>query len=348
MSHWSKHSDRYLNDVLVGLAFACCAVILRWALDPYLGDRQPFTPIHAVTALALWRFSWRVAVVNAVAGQLLASYLFVPPRGELLPNALWLVGLVTYYLEALMIIYFGQVSKRVLRQKDLFLSTLAHEITNPVAALRNAIGIMKMQKWDPEEGIEILDGQMHQLTTLVEDMRDINLTDRGRMQIRRKNIDLRDCISHAVYGTADLLDGRQRKLKLDLPDYPLTVHADPARMVQCFVNLIGNAVKYSPSVAEIKVHGRLVNGKVTVIISDKGVGIESEELSRIFDCLYVRNKPLSGDHGMGIGLWLTKRLVELHGGTISASSRGHGRGSDFTVTLPGTSEEPIADTAWAV
>ncbi len=348
MSQQSNNSDSYLNDVLVGLAFACCAVLLRSALDPYLADRQPFTPIHAITALAVWRLNWRVACINAVVCQLLASYLFVPPRGELLPSSFGLVGIVTYYLEALMIVYFGHVSNRVIRQKDLFLATLAHEITNPVAALRYALGIMKMQKCDHEEGIEILDGQMNQLTTLVEDLRDINLIDRGRIQIRRKNIDLRDCISHAVYGTADLLDGKHRKLKLDLPDYPLAVYADPFRMVQCFVNLIGNAVKYSPSVVEIRVHGQLVNGKVAVMVSDKGVGMEPQDLSRIFDCLYVRNKPLSGDHSMGIGLWLTKRLVELHGGTISASSKGHGRGSDFTMMLPSTSEEPIADAAWAV
>ena len=235
-----------------------------------------------------------------------------------------------------------RVSEQTLREadrrKDEFLAMLAHELRNPLAPIRNAAEILWLMSSDPErvrETSEIIVRQARHMTTIVDDLLDVSRVTRGLVTLEPEAIDLRSVITAAVEQSLPLIDGRRHNLRMELPEQPVIVQADRVRLTQVFSNLLNNASKYSPEGGQIWV--TIVDAgddRIEVDVIDSGDGIDAELLPQIFELFAQGHRtPDRTQGGLGIGLSLVKTLVDLHGGTIEATSEGSGRGSRFTVGL---------------
>jgi PAS domain S-box-containing protein len=224
------------------------------------------------------------------------------------------------------------------RRKDEFLATLAHELRNPLAPIRNAVEILQRRALAPgqlHDTAGMLERQVRQLFRLVDDLLDMNRVSRGRILLRPARVDLAGVVTQAVEAAAPTLRERGHDLQLMLPSEPLPLQADPARLVQVVGNLLSNANKFSDSGSRITLAVERDGGSAVLRVRDHGIGIEPQQLERIFGMFVQVDTSLErSTSGLGIGLTLAQRLVELHGGTLTAHSEGLGRGSEFVVRLP--------------
>lgn len=224
------------------------------------------------------------------------------------------------------------------RRKEEFLATLAHELRNPLAPILNAVQCLELAApVEPEArwAHDVIVRQTTHLTRLVDDLLDVSRINHGRLEIRQEPVDLARILRTAVETTQPFVEHRHQTLALVLPRERLTVDADPVRLSQVFANLINNAAKFSPENERIDVIVVARGDEVCVRVRDHGIGIEPAELPTIFDIFRrVRPSYVHDQGGLGIGLTLVKRLVEMHGGAVSASSAGLGFGSEFAVRLP--------------
>ncbi len=223
-------------------------------------------------------------------------------------------------------------------RKDEFLAVLAHELRNPLAPIRNALHMMKHPFDNPrdfEAERAMAERQVVHLARLVDDLMDVSRISQGKIELRKEVVDLRHILDRALEPARSLFQERQHRLELSVTSEPIYIEADPTRLEQVLDNLLSNAAKYTEVGGRIWVTIEQVNGEAVVKVRDSGVGIEPEMLSRIFE-MFVQaarhGKRANG--GLGIGLNLVKRLVELHGGAISAQSEGIGQGSTFEIRLP--------------
>ena len=223
------------------------------------------------------------------------------------------------------------------RKKDEFLAMLGHELRNPLAAIGNAVlvartpGLESRRDWS----LDVIKRQVEQLSKLIDDLMDVSRVRLGKIELRRDHIDFVQVLSRAVDAIQPLVDERRQQIEIDLPDQSLGVIADPTRLEQIFVNLLSNASKYSPEQSRIHVSVRADATGIVTRVRDEGVGLEPGMAGRIFDLFVQAQTSLDrAKGGLGIGLSLARRLVDLHGGSIVARSEGLGRGSEFIVTLP--------------
>lgn len=228
--------------------------------------------------------------------------------------------------------------KQADRRKDEFIATLAHELRNPLAPIRNAVEMLGLcQSSDPdfEWGRNVIDQQVKHLACLVDDLIDVSRITRNRLVIKKERVSLAEVINGALDAARLLIDQRRHLLTVALPVEPVYLNADPVRLTQIFMNLINNAAKYTHEGGRIWVDAERKNANVTVRIADNGNGISTDELSHLFEMFYQVDRSYDQAHGgLGIGLTLVKRLVEMHGGTVEAKSAGIGQGSEFLVSLP--------------
>jgi PAS domain S-box-containing protein len=224
------------------------------------------------------------------------------------------------------------------RRKDEFLATLAHEIRNPLAPIRNELEIMRMARGNPdiiEHSRAIMDRQLAHLVHLVDDLMDVSRITRGKLELRREKLALEAALQAALETSRPLIEAARHNLAVNLPQEPVYVLGDLTRLAQIFSNLLNNAAKYTPSHGHITVTASVVNGEALIEVRDTGVGIAAEALPDIFEMFAQANRDRGLAHGgLGIGLALVHGLTEMHGGTISAESGGVGLGSAFTVRLP--------------
>jgi signal transduction histidine kinase len=228
------------------------------------------------------------------------------------------------------------------RRKDEFLATLSHELRNPLAAIANAIQYLQLARAD-DAGLapahDVLGRQVTHLTRLIEDLLDVSRITTGRIALRRERVDLAEVVSSALETARPLADERRQSLVVTLPDPPVTLDADPVRMTQIVANLVTNAVKYTGDGGRIEVAAgcaELAGAPCALVsVKDSGIGIAPEVLPHVFD-LFSQAQPAAGGNGsgLGIGLALVRELVELHGGSVQASSAGAGKGAEFVVRLP--------------
>jgi PAS domain S-box-containing protein len=223
------------------------------------------------------------------------------------------------------------------RNKDEFLAMLAHELRNPLAPIRAVVELWRHHAGDAEigvdRGIEIIDRQVNHLTHLVDDLLDVSRVSLGKIRLRRKPLDVRDAVGHAV--DALQASAQRHAMRVELPADPLWVDADPTRLRQIVTNLLDNAIKYTPSDGEIVVAARMEADRAIITVRDSGVGLPAEMLESVFELFTQGERTLARSQGgLGLGLTLVRRLVELHGGSVRASSDGPGHGSTFCVTLP--------------
>jgi signal transduction histidine kinase/ActR/RegA family two-component response regulator/PAS domain-containing protein len=222
------------------------------------------------------------------------------------------------------------------RRKDEFLATLAHELRNPLAPMRNALAVMRLPGGrQADRPREIIERQLSHLIRLVDDLLDVSRITRGTIPLRRIAIDLAAVIRQAVETARPLAEERGHELQVRLPNEPIYVDADPVRLAQVFNNLLNNACKYTEPGGRIELLAEQQDGEVVVTVRDNGVGIPGDRLDSIFDMFTQVDRSLERTQGgLGIGLTLVRRLVQEHGGRVVARSDGEGRGSEFEVRLP--------------
>ncbi len=237
------------------------------------------------------------------------------------------------------------------RRKDEFLATLAHELRNPLAPISNSVSILASEKSPPqvrEQALGMMERQVKQMVRLVDDLMDVARITRGKIVLKQERVELADVLRTATEISQPMITQFEHRLTINLPKAPIWLDADVTRLSQIFSNLMNNAAKYSEPGKEIRLSAETDGGFVTVRIKDQGLGMTRETMARIFDMFAQADESLERAHGgLGVGLTLVKALVEMHGGTISATSEGVGLGSEFTVRLPlaegtATKEEPAA------
>ena len=235
------------------------------------------------------------------------------------------------------------------RNKDVFLATLAHELRNPLAPMVSGLDVLDRANGDRyivEQVATSLRRQVKQVTRLVEDLLDASRITRNKLELRLQPMELATLLQQAVEMVQPLAAKHRLNLDLQLPDAPLLVQGDSARLLQVFGNLLTNACKFSRPGGQVSLCGVLGDGTVEVTVRDHGAGIAPEALPRIFDMFYQAEHAVERTKGgMGIGLTLAQQLVELHGGQILATSAGLDRGAEFTVRLPmlaGTDAGPVS------
>lgn len=229
------------------------------------------------------------------------------------------------------------------RRKTEFIATLAHELRNPLAPIRNAVHILK--RFEPQDPVllrarDMIDRQVTHMVRLIDDLLDVGRINCGRLELRKERADLATLLEHAVEAARPHLDQAGHRLSLSLPPRPVHLDADPVRLTQVFLNLLNNAAKYTEPGGCIELEAGLEADGVVVKVRDNGIGIAEENLPHLFEMFAQTTDALErAQGGLGIGLALARGLVEMHGGSISAHSEAVGKGSEFVVRLPALPEK---------
>jgi signal transduction histidine kinase/ActR/RegA family two-component response regulator len=287
---------------------------------------------------------------------------FVPDHGVYgvrpgwLPSAVLVAGLI---FTGLLAVYLdrtrrnteriAQLARRLSEQdarKNEFLAVLGHELRNPIAPISNAVHVLRARRAPAPETVEwaegVIERQVTQLARLVDDLLDVARITRGDIALREEHLDLTEIVQRAIETQRPLIDAKQHVLRERLPSDPVPVRGDRARLIQVVSNLLENAAKYTPNGGRIDIDVASEGGEAAVSVRDSGIGISSDHLPRIFD--FFNQVPNHDRHqtngGLGLGLGLARRLIEMHGGRIEARSAGEGAGSQFTVRLP-VSSHPV-------
>ncbi len=224
------------------------------------------------------------------------------------------------------------------RKKDEFLATLAHELRNPLAPIRNAIHLIRLQQQraeSVEESLNLMERQLNQMVRLVDDLFDLSRISRGRITLQKQCVPLAEIVRSAMETSMPWMEQASHEFIASMTEEPLWINADMVRLAQVFANLLNNAAKYTERGGRIELTSKRENQHAIVSIKDNGLGIPRGMLPLIFEMFTQVDRSLEKSQGgLGIGLTLVKRLLELHGGTIDARSDGPGRGSEFIVRLP--------------
>jgi signal transduction histidine kinase/DNA-binding response OmpR family regulator len=224
------------------------------------------------------------------------------------------------------------------RHKNDFLAMLGHELRNPLAPIRNAVDLLRISGSDPETlnlVNDVIERQVTNLTRLVDDLLDISRITRGKIELRCGVVDVSSVVASAVETSMPLIKSRKHRLTVSEAPGPLWIKADPNRLSQVLANLLNNAAKYTPDGGSISMSVGQEGDDVVFRVADTGVGLSKKMLSGIFDLFAQGERPTNSFHdGLGIGLTLVRRLVELHGGTVKALSAGPNQGSEFVVRVP--------------
>jgi PAS domain S-box-containing protein len=223
------------------------------------------------------------------------------------------------------------------QRKDEFLATLAHELRNPLAPMRYAIELMRgsPRRADREQAREMIGRQLAQLVRLVDDLLDVARISTGKLQLRRERVELAQLVRSAVETSQPAITAGGHQLEVELPQEPVYLDADPTRLAQVLLNLLNNAAKYSEPGGTIRLHAVVLGDRVEITVRDTGIGIPASMLCNIFEMFsQVERGTERTQGGLGIGLTLVKRLVEMHGGQVEARSPGPHKGSEFIIRLP--------------
>jgi signal transduction histidine kinase/CheY-like chemotaxis protein len=244
-------------------------------------------------------------------------------------------------------VLFADVTQRILaekalreadRRKDEFLAMLAHELRNPLAAIRNAVQILLHNEGDVQTSraaSQILDRQVVHMIRQVDELLDVSRISRGKIELRKDRAELTQIVNHAVETLRPLCESLRHELSVNIPPPPVYVLGDPIRLAQVIGNLLNNACKFTDKGGRIWLNGAVEGEAVVIRVRDTGIGLAKDQLCRIFELFaQVDNSLERARDGLGLGLTLVKKLVEMHDGTVEATSEGPGRGSEFVVRLP--------------
>jgi len=232
------------------------------------------------------------------------------------------------------------------QRKDEFVATLAHELRNPLAPIRNAVQLLRAKgpaQRDLQWGQDVIDRQVDVMARLLEDLLDVSRISLNKLELRKQRVALATVVDAALETSRPLIEASRHTLTVTVPHQPITLDADPVRLAQVFSNLLNNAAKYTEDGGAIRMTAEARGTELIVSVQDSGIGITAEMLPRIFEIFsQAKSAMVRSQGGLGIGLSLVKGLVDLHGGSVEAKSDGAGRGSEFIVRLPLPSEAPSA------
>ena len=224
------------------------------------------------------------------------------------------------------------------RRKDEFLATLAHELRNPLAPIRTGLDILRIRSGDAQatqRATDIMERQLRQMVRLVDDLLDVSRINTGKFAIKMGRVELKAVVNDALEVVRSYIELHGHELALDLPDRPVFLHGDATRLAQILSNLLNNAAKYTNRGGRVTLSGRVEDKTLVLEVTDTGIGLAPDMLDSVFDMFVQVDSTLERTNaGLGVGLSLARKLVELHGGTIAAYSAGLGCGSRFTVRLP--------------
>lgn len=315
----------------------------RGIVERVLGSGAP-------AALALGR----ICVPLQGGGQTLGAISFSLDAGAYTYRDLRLGNHVGQYLGSLLSrLDLEEETRRLAARKDDLLALLSHELRNPLAPIVAAVRLLKMRaNGQPSGELDIIERQAHHLVRLVDDLLDVARLTRGKVGLRCAPVGMANVIARAVEMMRPLVDERHHALLVEVANVGLVVDGDENRLAQVVSNLLSNAAHYTPSGGHIAVVVRRDGETVVIAVSDDGVGIAPEALSRIFELFVQGSNRSSGEGGLGLGLVVVKEVVELHGGTVSVANGVAGRGTTFTVRLPAlplntvsSAPPPLADVA---
>src|SRR5262245_17520962 len=330
-----RRRPRTLDPLGVAFCAVFLAVGLRAAVRLTLGEFSTGPSQTRVTTLII------AACAAAAAGAFLAMhrrYRVFVESAELVRA--YETGYAEKEREAQALVQVNDELRRLDQLKSEFLAMVSHELRTPLTAiigysrllLRQAHGSLTPKQIEQQEAI-YRSGQ--RLTDLINDLLDVSRLEAGRVELAPRPTDVRQVVQQVMGIVAPAARAKDIRLTASFPPEFPRVHADPTRLQQILVNLVGNAVKFTGTGGSVRVLGGRQDDKAWVAVEDDGVGIAPEELPRIWDLFYQVESPLRRKHGgSGLGLTMVRRLVELHGGVVRAESEGENRGSRFTFTLP--------------
>jgi PAS domain S-box-containing protein len=230
------------------------------------------------------------------------------------------------------------------RRKDEFLATLGHELRNPLAPIRNSLHILRLTERDAGSQrrlVDMMERQVDQLVRLVDDLLEVSRISRGKITLRTEPVELGQVLRSAAEACRPLMEREGHDFQVHLPQEPITLEGDAVRLTQVVANLLNNSAKYTEAGGRVWLGAARVGGEAVITVRDTGLGIPAEMLPHIFDMFAQVNRTLGrAQGGLGIGLALVRRLVELHGGRVEARSAGEGTGSEFVVRLPMAAPRP--------
>jgi signal transduction histidine kinase len=349
---WKMAEALALSTVLFGVGWRSFAGLVTSR------STQHAYPVFPVVVWAALRFgplgATMATFLFSVIGIIGAIFGFGPFEQATLSESLTVLQMFMAVVATTGLLLAAAMSERALaqellrdsdRRKDEFMATLAHELRNPLSPISNATQLIRLKNaTDPEirELTEIIERQVHQMTRLVEDLLDISRITRGTLELRKELVELATVVHNAVETARPIIEAQSQDLCVTLPSQPIRLEGDPIRLSQVFSNLLNNSSKFTPPAGRIEVFATSRESAVVVTVRDNGVGIPAVELSRIFEIFaQVDHSGWKSHNGLGIGLALVKRLVEMHGGSIEVDSHGPGRGSEFRVHLPAILESPV-------
>jgi PAS domain S-box-containing protein len=350
--------DALRLESCLGIPESASRALARLEIDQTICDtaasqRQPMHVIHVqqsddppvqlLRSLGIRVFTWSPLLS---AGRLLGTLSFASrTRDQFDAEEQTFLETLCHYI-TLAYERFGLLNelKEADRRKDEFLATLAHELRNPLAPVRNAVQVIRLKGSEEPEvrwSRDVIDRQVAHLTRLVDDLLDITRITRDKLELRKERVELTEVIKAAVETSRPLIEQRGHELTVSLPPEPVYLSADLVRLAQVFMNLLTNAAKYTERGGRVWLTAKRQEGEILVQVKDTGVGIPAEKLPRLFELFFQVDPSLErAQGGLGIGLSLVRRLVELHGGTVKAQSAGLGEGSEFTVHLPILAQQP--------
>ncbi|MGJ7917135.1 ATP-binding protein [Massilia sp. LXY-6] len=345
---------------LLALIGVLAAAAVRFQMGPVVGGTIPVVIFTVPVILVALYGGFAPGIFATLCSALISDYLFIEPVQQLgLETPASMVVMSSFLVIGVTISYFGHRVKALQvrlaeqagklaeanreleegsRRKDEFLAMLAHELRNPLAGISTAAELLKLGRGTQERVAqtgEVIGRQVRHMTKLVDDLLDVSRVTRGLVMIDKKPVDLKEALHGAIEQVRTSIASKRQALDVRLPDGEVYVCGDRIRLTQVISNLVGNASKYSPEGRAIDIELRVLPARVELEVADEGQGIEAGLLPHVFD-LFVQAErtPDRSQGGLGIGLALVKRIVELHGGSVAVHSGGRGCGSRFTIGLP--------------
>jgi signal transduction histidine kinase len=334
------------NCAVVALSVGA-ALAVAWLVPPL--EEAPSPPFLAAVAVCAWRGGLVAGLAATFFSAAALDFFFLPPVYSFGVGLADGVRLGVFVLVALVVSslhasrrHYEKALRRQDRRRAEVLAVVAHELRNFLAPATNALHLLREVGSNGPiaiSGRDILERQLKNMSRLVDDLLDRVRLDQGKLRLRHERLDLRAVVSHAAEAVRHTAAARGHRLEVCVPELPVYLPGDATRLEQVFVNLLGNSIRYTESGGTVCVELQRTVAEACVCVRDSGRGIQPERLSRIFD-LFEQGGGEAERAGLGIGLSLVRDLVRLHGGEVSASSGGPGRGSEFVVRLPLSGHEP--------
>ncbi|WP_442507379.1 ATP-binding response regulator [Novipirellula sp. SH528] len=349
---------------------------VRSLLQPWLNEECPFSLFYLSVLLTVWIAGTGPAIFAIGLGTVAAAHFFIPPSSSLLIDDVPdLVQLIIYvFVNCVAIMLFNRAERQRnlaenrslenerlgddLRKADLrkdeFLALLAHELRNPLAPIRTSLALLERNERSPDvvrRMREIIHRQTIHLIRITDDLLDVSRFCRGKVELQVRRIDLRLAIADAIEMVESSFESKSQRFLSLIPDNPIWVDGDRVRLAQLLANLLGNASKYTPEAGRITLNLEPIDDQISIMVSDNGIGFAPMQADRILEPFVQIDASRTREYGgLGVGLTIVNRLVAMHGGTLSATSRGPGMGSCFTVLLPaaiGERDEAFAEDDFA-